>query len=185
MNFRQAFELTSDHTKSSPLRREIRLAPGKITKVDFHFPAGCAGLVGARVLRGSFQLWPLTAGQWIVTSGETPTMPETFLLNERPYSVTFEGYNEDIVNHHTITVAVAVEIPDVISEELLEVFKERIPLGLEDLISNWQIITENSSETVTVLTDEMLPLLRVMVELEEEKAKIIRRNMSTEELSRM
>lgn len=172
--------MTDDYTRLSPLRREFKLAPGRITKVDFHFPAGCAGLVGARVLRGGFQLWPLTAGQWIVTDDFTPTMPETFLLDERPYSLTFEGYNEDTANNHTITVAVAVDISVDYVKELVEIVSEGFPSLKDTLVERLEPLREAAQSVVGLLEEGVLPSLQEVLQLlrEEKESKVSKMTFS-------
>lgn len=185
MLYKKAIKTESQTWKTSPDETLLTLSPGVVEQVMVEFPAGCVGLVGIRISLGLFQLWPLTADQWLVANNVTLTFPADHVLRSRETRLRIETYNEDTQHDHTVTVSFVVKIPDVVSEELLTVLMERVPLGLEDMLSSVEVIESKTGVVVTIMQDEMIPYFKRIIELEEEKAKRVYRNMSTEELSRV
>ncbi|GAG41849.1 unnamed protein product, partial [marine sediment metagenome] len=96
------------YTEAEPYREEIKVMAGVVTDVSIFFPAGCGGLVGLRILRGSMVLWPRNPDTWFVSDDNTIKFPERYLLNERPYSFTVEAYSESVDWDHTVTVSINV-----------------------------------------------------------------------------
>ena len=111
MFYKKAVKVPASTTQSSPVRERIHLTAGVIHKVEIEFPAGCAGLVGARILHREFQLWPLTPGEFFVTDNFTISFPSQFHLNEEPFVLTVEAYNEDTTYDHTLSFRFAVAEP--------------------------------------------------------------------------
>ena len=60
-----------------------------LAQVEILFPQGCAGLVKARVKDRGAQVAPLNCDKYLEGS---------------PYLLVFEGYNEDDLYQHTVTV---------------------------------------------------------------------------------
>jgi len=107
----------------------LRLSRGIIKRIDLVFPAGCAGLVGVRLLKQAFQVIPLNYPKWIETDGETVSIQTEIYLTEIPYELEFQGYNLDDTFEHTIRVRVLMEpsslpfrqkTPEQESQELLQ-----------------------------------------------------------------
>jgi hypothetical protein len=94
--------------RTSPTRTELELAVGVVSRVSLSFPAGCAGLVGLRVLDGLLQLWPLTPGEWFITDNFTIDFPEKRFLTAGSKTYTVESFNEDTHYEHTVTVQIHV-----------------------------------------------------------------------------
>jgi len=99
--------------RTSPMRTELELAVGVVSRVSLSFPAGCAGLVGLRVLDGLLQLWPLTPGEWFITDNFTIDFPENRFLTNGAKTYTVESFNEDTHYAHTISLQVHVAEPSV------------------------------------------------------------------------
>jgi len=137
MYHKKAVTIPANTPKTSPIRERIILTAGVIQKVDIEFPAGCAGLVGARILHREFQLWPLTPGEYFVTDNFTITFPARFELNEEPFGLTVEAYNEDTAYDHTLSFRFAISEPepDVMQQiaEIVEAQKVDVqqPLALQ------------------------------------------------------
>jgi len=87
----------------------LRLTKGIIKRVDLVFPSGCAGLVGVRIVKHSFQVIPLNYPKWIETDGETVNIQTEIDLTDEPYELVFQGYNLDDTYQHTIRVRVLME----------------------------------------------------------------------------
>jgi len=108
MLVKHAIETPASTEQAAPLVTTITMPPGKVTRVSIEFPAGCAGLVGARVLQGTFQLWPLTPGEWFVTDDFVIDFPEDRDLTPGMTEFDVETYNTDTVNEHTVSFRFAV-----------------------------------------------------------------------------
>jgi len=111
MIYKVAVTVPKGTSKSDPLRETTRLTAGVIDRVEIEFPAGCAGLVGARVLHNEFQLWPLTSGEWFVTDDFTISFPEHREFDDDPLWLTLVAYNEDTAYDHTLSFRFSVSPP--------------------------------------------------------------------------
>jgi len=111
MIYKVAVTVPKGTSKSDPLREEIRLTAGVIDRVEIEFPAGCAGLVGTRILHSEFQLWPLTSGEWFVTDDFTISFQEHQQFDDDPLYLTIETYNEDTAYDHTLSFRFSVSPP--------------------------------------------------------------------------
>jgi len=127
MIYQHTITVTSGKTKASPEVTIFPLTDGVLTKIDVGFPAGCAGLVGIRVLRGSHQLFPMVEDEWFVTDDYTIAFPIKQEVTEQPRLLRIEGYNSDDTYDHTITLRVSIERAVDASTALLQVVSERLP----------------------------------------------------------
>uniref|UniRef100_A0A6H1ZPA0 Uncharacterized protein n=1 Tax=viral metagenome TaxID=1070528 RepID=A0A6H1ZPA0_9ZZZZ len=75
---------------------------GLVYRVEFQFPAGCAGLAGVIVTDGGFQVWPSTLGKWFATDNFTIGFDDMYLKGSDPFQFDFWGYNLDDTYDHTI-----------------------------------------------------------------------------------
>lgn len=94
--------------ESSPVEQELKLAPGVLHWVDFFFPWGCAGLAKAALYRFEQQLYPTNPGEWFAANDDSIEFPTYFPLDEWPYVLRLEAWNEDDTYSHTITVRLGV-----------------------------------------------------------------------------
>jgi len=86
----------------------IKLAPGKVTRVEVLFPGGCAGLVHARILRGAQQLWPSNPSSNFSGDGEVISIDEEYDMIESGYELTAKTWNDDDTFAHTIQIRLGV-----------------------------------------------------------------------------
>ena len=119
-------------TAIAPQETKVNLASGIVSQVMIEFPAGCVGLVGCRISRGLFQLWPLTGGEWFVTDDFTIDFKEHYVLDEGPCILRIETYNTDTQFEHTLKIAFAIieEKPDP-AKQMKEI-AERVAVALEN-----------------------------------------------------
>jgi len=185
MHYQYAVKIPADTGKSDGFRRPLRLVPGQIEKVDISFPAGCVGLVGVRILRGHLQLWPLSPDQWIVSDNFTVTFPGTYELDERPFELTFEGYNLDETYDHTIRIGITLDEKKIELDEVLEYLTEGIPATVAPLVEGEQVIAERIVEIGSILRDEVTPVLEEIRNQEAARVKREVGEMSIEELTRI
>lgn len=100
--------ITADTKEATPKEQQLELPIGIITKVDIKFPAGCHGMVKVRLSRWTFQLVPLSSGEWVTGDNETIPTETYYELFEVPTFLTFKGCSPDTVNLHKITVRIEV-----------------------------------------------------------------------------
>lgn len=91
---------STTQTKQSPLT-------GKITRLLFHYPAGCNALVDAIIQKGTAQIFPFPPDV-LSLDDVTATFPmnEGIEINEYIQVVLL---NHDNVNAHTITVTMHID----------------------------------------------------------------------------
>lgn len=76
---------------------------------QFRFLAGCAGLVGARLVhRGLTPVAPTALGEWLVGDGETIAFVSGLQMSGPPYEVELQVYNLDDTWPHTVECRVEV-----------------------------------------------------------------------------
>lgn len=85
------------------------MTEGIVWRITVYFPPGPSGLVGVRLLHGSYQLSPATPGQWYWGDGMQYSYEELYLLNEPPWEIAVEAYNEDDTFDHRLLVQVGVD----------------------------------------------------------------------------
>jgi len=122
--------ITANTLDKSPKEQTLKLTKGVIVKCDVKFPAGCHGLVKVRLFYHTFQLIPLTKGEYITGDDETVPTETYFELAASPYALTFEGSSPDTTYNHTVTIRVTV-VPKAIASiyplvEWLNNFAKRI-----------------------------------------------------------
>jgi len=91
-----------------PLKQYLRITKGVITGVDVKFPAGCHGMVKARLFRYEQQAIPLTRDEWIRGDDEAVSTETYIDLNAYPYQLKFVGCSPDTDYDHTVTVRIQV-----------------------------------------------------------------------------
>jgi len=94
--------------KETPVLEALRVTKGFVYRVEFEFPAGCAGLVHVVVLKGGFQLWPSTLGRSFHTDNYTIAFEDSYLIEWEPFVFSLYGWNEDDTYPHTIGVRIGV-----------------------------------------------------------------------------
>lgn len=108
MLYKYEVEIPSGTTEAAPSETTVNLVSGVVDQVMIEFPAGCAGLVGTRILQGLFQVWPLTSGEWFVTDNFTIVFPEHFVLEPGQVLLRIETYNIDDTYDHTLSFRFSV-----------------------------------------------------------------------------
>jgi len=109
MFYRFGVTVPKNTPKESPVEQMVRLTAGVVEKVEITFPAGCAGLVGLRILRGGHQVWPTSPGEWFVSDDYTISFPEHYEILDEPLELRIQAYNEDTSYDHTPVVRFAVK----------------------------------------------------------------------------
>ena len=86
----------------------MRLTKGRIKEISIYFPWGCAGLAGIQIIRRTYQLAPLTRGEWIVGNELLLTHKYNYDLSTEPYNLVVRGYNLDDTYSHTPFVIIEI-----------------------------------------------------------------------------
>ncbi len=84
------------------------LTKGRIKKVEVYFPWGCAGLVGIQIIRNTWQLAPLTRGEWLTGNDLLLSHTYDYDLNVEPYELIVKSYNLDDTYEHTPFVIIEI-----------------------------------------------------------------------------
>ena len=129
MRYQKAVTAPSGTPVSQPVSDRLRLTVGTITAAYISFPAGCAGLVGARVFRGGHQLWPLMGASWLVTDDFTIKIDEALYLIDEPLDLVLEVYNTDTHYDHTVTLQLDLIEPFADPIALLGEIADRLAVG--------------------------------------------------------
>ena len=108
MFFEHDIKIPANTAEDSYLTETLRLSRGIIERVDLVFPSGCAGLVGVRLARNTFQVIPSNYPKWIETDGESVAIYSNIDLSVNPYELEFQGYNKDDAFDHIIRVRVLI-----------------------------------------------------------------------------
>jgi len=85
----------------TPIRKEIELPAGVITKVRVRFPPGPRGQVFTAVFQGNHKMWPRGEGNWAWGDDEPIEMSE-HVRNITGWHYFLEGYAPDTSYNHTI-----------------------------------------------------------------------------------
>lgn len=108
MIFVKEFTIPINTLSSNPAHSTLIISSGLIYKVEFQFPAGCAGLAGLMISDGGFQLWPATRGTWFRSDNFTIAFEDMYLKETDPLQLDLWGYNEDTVYNHTLFFRVGI-----------------------------------------------------------------------------
>ena len=94
--------------KAAPVVEELPLAAGAITRVDVQFPAGCSGMVHVSIWRSDHQLWPVNLDNDIAGEDAIVSWPESYDLEDEPFSVIAKAWSPGTTHDHTITLRFAL-----------------------------------------------------------------------------
>ena len=93
---------------ASPVRTEIRVTKGLVYKVEFYFPPGPSGLMGAAVFDGLYQAWPSTVGEYFASDDETISFDDLYVKESPPFSFQCFTYNLDTAFAHSVGVRIGL-----------------------------------------------------------------------------
>ena len=108
MIFKVDVPLPSNTPILTPIDITMVLTSGMVKKIGVYFPWGCAGLAGIQVIRRTWQLAPITRGEWLASNELLLTNSYNFNLNVEPYELIIRGYNIDDTYDHTPFVIVEI-----------------------------------------------------------------------------
>jgi len=97
---------------SNPKFESFKIARGLIYRVEFQFPAGCAGLAHLRIYDGGHQLWPSSLGKDFHVDGPVIAFDDLYFKLAAPYELVAWGYNTDDTYNHTIYIRIGLAETD-------------------------------------------------------------------------
>jgi len=114
-----AWDITvpADTAELNPLKQKLKLPFGIITGISIKFPDGCNGMVKVRILRWTFQVIPLSSGEWVTGNGETVPTETSYELTETPFELEFQACSPSTSYSHKITVRIEVSPTATISDQ--------------------------------------------------------------------
>ena len=101
--------IPADTREEEPLIDYLELPKGVITHVDMKFPAGCHGMVKARLFKEALQLVPLSEDEWVTGDDESVPTDTYAELAEYPFKLKYKLCSPDTVYDHTITIRIQVQ----------------------------------------------------------------------------
>jgi len=90
------------------VEKVLRIKEGVVTNWMILIPPGHLALARTRVLYGLEPLLPSEENQWIRGNAESLNFPDFFDPPEQPYTLRFQGWNEDTAWDHTFYFRVVV-----------------------------------------------------------------------------
>jgi len=108
MTYSYSLTIPKQTSKDEPAQIEMKLTEGIIKQWEFEVPPGVNAVAGVRVMWGSFQLFPRNPESWLVSGGGILRYPENWHLEEEPYVLLFQGYNDSTRYSHTIQLRLTI-----------------------------------------------------------------------------
>lgn len=106
MLYSKKVTIPANTQKSAFQRDTLQLTKGVITRVSVFFPWGCAGLVGVQIIRGTWQVFPLSRGEWLIGNDLDINFKTDVDLKTEPYEVSIYSYNSDDTFEHSPIVSI-------------------------------------------------------------------------------
>lgn len=170
---------------ANPSELAVKLSPGHVSSLSITFPAGCEGLVGIRILRGAFQLWPLTSTDWIDGDDHTHVIPARQQMRSGETRLRILAYNLDTSNEHTVSISFTVDGVPSATPQHLGIVSAELPDYVREDIANLAAISQELFDMAQSVGESVIPLLsEILDRLEPDTATRIR-SMTLEELSRL
>jgi len=108
MLYAKHVEFPANKTEAGKRQVRFNINKGWIYRAWLIFPPGCAGLVKIRVLHQGHPIIPVNKTDYVKADNYVFELPMFYEVPEEPYQITFEGWNEDDVHPHTITLMLLV-----------------------------------------------------------------------------
>jgi hypothetical protein len=96
------------YTKASPKDTILQLCEGYIHRVNFVFPAGCAGLAHLQIRDALHQIWPTNPDGDLAGDGESINFEDYYYLSEAPFELKAYTWNLDDTYPHIITIRIGI-----------------------------------------------------------------------------
>lgn len=100
------------------------LTKGRVIRLAVFFPWGCAGLCYVRLIRRTWQVFPLTRDVWLNGNDRTFDFATSVELTSEPYELIIQSYNlDDTYAHKPVISAEMIKgtIPEIFSSFMKEI----------------------------------------------------------------
>lgn len=124
MDITQYISTPKNTPSSDPLRTDIKLTKGRLIGGALYFPSGPAGKLHFIALVGIAQVIPFNTGQNIALDDCVIPLSLGFDLNEEPYILTCNTWNESTLYDHALTLVLHLD-PDKVETPDLQTIVER------------------------------------------------------------
>ena len=104
----------ANQTEATKTVSHFHISKGWIYRAWLIFPPGCAGLVKVRIEHKGHPIIPINKSDYVTADNYTFELPLFYETKTTPYQITFEGWNEDDVHPHVITLMLLVLPKEVI-----------------------------------------------------------------------
>ena len=185
MNYAYGLTVPAGTLLSSPMEITAHLPAGMLDSGIASFPAGCEGLVGLRVLRGLFQIWPENTTEWLSGDDHTFNIPFHHELRSLETRVRIQLFNLDETNAHTIGVQFNVSVLEDKSPALLGPVLATFDEATLTQFKAVGEIYQNALEFRQVVDERLLPLLEGIWERLDPALSVRLRDLSLEELTKL
>jgi len=102
------YTVLTTHTLAALLREKFKVDMGLITWAGIYFPAGCNGLVNAKLYFQAHQILPRTQEAWCHGNDGWWDSEMYVPVDASPLQCMLEAYANNTLFNHTITVAVEI-----------------------------------------------------------------------------
>jgi len=119
MIYNHRLRIPASTSATAPYSEVMPVGFGVIKRCEVYIPTGSAGLAGLRVLRGAYQLYPTSPGQWFYGDDVTIFVNDSYEFIDPPYAVEVQGYNDDTSYDHDIIVRLEILPPSEITNQNL------------------------------------------------------------------
>jgi hypothetical protein len=100
---------TKNGSIDDSIKNEIKVGIGVLYKIEVYFPPGCCGLTRIRLMLNERQIYPLPVNEFFRGENTTITFDDTLIIDQPPYTIVIEGFNEDTVYDHLTIVRIGFE----------------------------------------------------------------------------
>ena len=111
--------IPADTPEAEPATEDAELCAGIVSRVAVQFPAGCSGMVYVSIWRGGHPLWPTNIDEGFAGEDSIIDFPESYTLDEPPYTLELRGWGPDTTYNHTVTFRFSVlPLPELVLEDI-------------------------------------------------------------------
>jgi hypothetical protein len=109
--FAQEWLIPANTPVDDPYHQTFQVCEGVVRKVWVRWRYGVGNLAGCRILRGEFQVWPLTIGEWLSSSHHPIEFEEDYSIGDVPFYLDVYAYNLDDTFDHRLFLGVEILRP--------------------------------------------------------------------------
>jgi hypothetical protein len=108
MLFSKVLTVPANTAKVSYQEDRLKITKGKIKRIDVYFPWGCAGLVGVQIIRHTWQIFPITRGEWVIGNELLHSYNYNFDIRDDPIELVIRSYNTDDTYGHSPIIGIEI-----------------------------------------------------------------------------